>query len=543
MPEVTSFGAAFGQLVKLKRGAQGVTLAELARRAYPNLGDDAETRKGDLSKLENGKVLNPNASTVRKIADALGITDEEIETLQRRARSPLSDQLRDIAVLSRDELELLASRFEAERPHTRSDADLKDFLTKKAEEYRCVRAEIEAIPDHMLRLSNFKATAKAAFAAGNLDEVEQLLSEVQTVEVEEAARTTEARAEIALLRNRVEDAFRLLSHAADLFSVVDPAAPAHRRGAYIERLARHGERFGGTGLAYAIRMGRDSIARLDRTAAELAWATVQQNLANVLLIQGRRVGGAAGIAILAEAIMACREALTVFTRTSHPTEWAATMQILADALQTKGTRTAGEDGAALLSEAVAAYQLALEVRTRSENPVDWATTMQALARAVQTQGTHISGKEGSVLLAEALAIYRQSLEATTRAVHPMEWAAVMQNIANALRAQGTGKGGKAGTELLAEAVMAYRQALSVFTLADHPVNWAMTQENMAICELAWSEHPACADPLPHLRAALEYVDAALTVFDPVHMSFYHQKATALRADILAALSGPDAAPQ
>jgi tetratricopeptide (TPR) repeat protein len=580
-----SFGAAFGRLMKRKRGTR-VTQAQLACLLYPNLGEDAEKRKGDISKLESGKVPNPNAATVRKIADALGITDEEIETLQRRALAPLSDQLQEIPVLSRDELELLASRFELDRPHTHSNTALKEFLTKKAADYRQVRADIEAIPETMLRLSNIKAAAKAAFAAGDMDEVESLLSMVQAVEVEEAARTAESRADVALLRGRVDEAFRLLSAAADFFAIVDPTAPGSQRSNYVERLVRHGQRFGGTGLAWSVQMGRDAVARLDRTTAAAAWATANQNLAvalwqqgtrtgveagtallteavaayrqalevstradhpvdwamtmqnlaGALWQQGTRTGGEAGTALLAQAVAAYRQALQVSTRADHPVQWAGTMQNLAIALRNQGIRTGGEAGTALLAQAVAAYRQALEVRTRADHPVDWAMTMQNLANALRQQGTRTGAEAGTALLAQAVAAYRQALEVRTRADHPVQWAMTMQNLANALQEQGTRTGGEAGTALLAQAVAAYRQALEVRTRADHPVDWAMTQENMAICELSWAEHPACDDPLPHLRAALDHVDAALTVYDPVHMPYDHGTATALRAEILAALN-------
>ena len=55
-------------------------------------------------------------------------------------------------------------------------------------------------------------------------------------------------------------------------------------------------------------------------------------------------------------------------------------------------------------------------------------------------------------------------------------------------------------------------------------------------EQDWSEHPACTDPLPHLRAGLVYVEAALTVFDPEHMSHDHERATQLRDRLLAAIA-------
>jgi hypothetical protein len=100
----------------------------------------------------------------------------------------------------------------------------------------------------------------------------------------------------------------------------------------------------------------------------------------------------------------------------------------------------------------------------------------------------------------------------------------MQNLAGALQTQVTGQAGAAGIDLLGQAADAYHAALLIKTKIDQPADWAMTQENLAVLEKNWSEHPACTDPLPHLRAGLVHVEAALSVYDPEHMAFYHEKA-------------------
>lgn len=65
------------------------------------------------------------------------------------------------------------------------------------------------------------------------------------------------------------------------------------------------------------------------------------------------------------------------------------------------------------------------------------------------------------------------------------------------------------------------------------VNGACIYVQSTICTRA--AHDSCTDPRAALTAALEAVDNALTVFDPVHMHFYHTKATRLRDRIRAAL--------
>ena len=89
--------------------------------------------------------------------------------------------------------------------------------------------------------------------------------------------------------------------------------------------------------------------------------------------------------------------------------------------------------------------------------------------------------------------------------------------------------------MLSDAVTAYRAALEVRTRTDHPVHWAETQNNIAIAHEAIAAHATCTDPRTPLNAALEAVEAALTVFDPVDMSYNYGTATKLRARIQAKL--------
>ena len=340
----------------------------------------------------------------------------------------------DPEALSLPDLRTLAERFG--EPDLATKPALVNFLTKKAEEYRAYRVQIDALDERIAGLGNLKAAAQGAAERLDFDKVEDLLSRVHEVETDIAANTAEARAANALLRGQVEQAYRLLSAAADSFTGIDPLEPARRRNGYQDRLYAHGLRYGGPGLALTARMTRDALADLPQATELALWASLQHNLANALLGQGIRTGGAAGAALLGQAVEACRAALEVRTRADHPVDWAMTTQNLAIALKNQGSRTEGAAGAALLGQAVDACRAALEVRTR----------------------------------------------------------------------------------------------------ADHPVDWARTQGNMARLELARAAHDTCTNPAPHLRAALDHVTAALTVYDPDHMPYDHAKATRLRDDLRAQLA-------
>lgn len=76
-----SFGEKFGDLIKSRRTELGLTIEELAERAWGS-GD----RKSDISRIEQGKVGEPRAKTVATLAEALAITQTELQALRKEMR-------------------------------------------------------------------------------------------------------------------------------------------------------------------------------------------------------------------------------------------------------------------------------------------------------------------------------------------------------------------------------------------------------------------------------------------------------------------------
>lgn len=546
-----SFGTLLGQLVRARRLQLEMSQSQLAKTTG--------TTQVSISRLEGGNIESPHSSTIEKLSSALHLKRSELERLRSTPNqntlasilaqasnltdlpsleidvSSISSHLFDLNALKREELQNLAARFAIDDCFTLPDAELRRLLTQKAEEYRALKSEVDAIPDTMKRLSNLKAAAQDAIDRVDLEEVENLMAMVHEVELEEAAKSAEIRADTALLRGKVEDAYRYVCAAADSFAAVDPIAPALKRLDYFNTLYSHGLRYGSTGLVHAAQMIRDALDKLDKSAYPLPWSTGQNMLAVTLAAQARRVEGAEGTALLAQSVTAYHDVLEVLTRKDHAMSWAATQNNLANALQDQANRSEGAEGAALLAQSVTAYRNALEVYTRKDHPKDWAMTQNNLGVSLRKQSTRIEGKEGAALLTQSVTAYRSALEVRTRKDNPEDWAATQINLGSALHTQALRSKGTEGAELLTQAVTAYRNALEVLTRTDHPVQWAMTQENLAIVQTGIAIHDTCLDPRPPLIAALEAVDLALTVFDPVHMSFNHAKAIRVRNIIQAKL--------
>ena len=577
---------AYGALVRAKRGQKKLTQETLALDVF---GDS--TRKGDISRIENGKVA-PQEATIQKINSVLGITEAEMIPI-RQARVTARD-LDNLPALDRDDLELLATRFQITDAPDLSPRQLRDLLHEKAKDYRALRKEVDDLRTVSPRLANQHAAAMDALDNLRIEEAEEILANAREILTEQLreplainAQLMEAQATAALTRGDVEAAYTLLSAAADSFAAIDPLEPARRRIlSYFAILRNHGLRFGGRGLPLSRELLAPVLTKSIKAEDDWLWGAGQNALAIALQNQGTRTGGEDGTRLMAEAVAAYRAALTIYTKADHPVDWAMTQNNLGTALQDQGTRTGGEDGTRLRAEAVTAYRTALTIHTKADHPVDWAMTQNNLGIALRNQGSRIGGEDGTRLMAEAVAAYRAALTIHTKADHPVDWAMTQNNLGIALQDQGirtggedgtrllaeavaafraaltirtkgdqpvnwamtqnnlgaalvdkgTRTGGEDGTRLMAEAVAAYRAALTIHTKADHPVQWATTQRNLAIAELAIADHDATRNPRPHLEAALAHVEAALTVYDPDHMSYDYGTATRLRDHLKARLA-------
>ncbi|MCR9089636.1 MAG: hypothetical protein NXH97_23210, partial [Rhodobacteraceae bacterium] len=291
--------------------------------------------------------------------------DSKLDEILRRLGGG-SAALADPEALSLEELQALAANFGEAEGATK--AELIGFIETKRQEHEAFVAEINAINEQTAGLGNLRAAARAA--AENLDyaEVETLLARVDEVETEIAAQTKELRADNALLRGRVDEAYRLLSAAADSFASVDALEPARKRlWKYTEKLLSHGRRYGGQGVGLSVNMTRIALLEVKEEEHPREFWAAQVFLGNALADQGSRTGGEVGAALLSEAVAAYRASLRVRTEADQPVDWAGTQNNLGIALRNQGTRTGGEAGAALLAEAVAAYRAALRVRTEADH--------------------------------------------------------------------------------------------------------------------------------------------------------------------------------
>ncbi|WP_146343750.1 helix-turn-helix domain-containing protein [Falsiphaeobacter marinintestinus] len=477
MPD--SFGARFGRLIKRVRGDLGVTQPDLADQVF---GDRA--RKGDISKLENGRVPNPQAETVAKICGALGIDPTEVEALHHT---------------NEDDTPEIVQRLLAEKEAHANDLKVAHALVVSLA-YRYAEGNPGDFDGALKGLERALEVAAEERAKGDLpsntsDAVDVVLRRID--DLNDAGRVEDGVAEIR----------RALAAQAD----------------EVERQKAAQGRMFDKGIAQAV------LARDVDLAVEMELGKLElegggfEDLRSVRRVWYER-GRDKGLRFDLEVAIALAE--IACDRASDADEKGNALNDLGLALWTLGQRQSGTDQ---LEQAVTAYRAALEAWTRDRVPLDWAMTQNNLGNALWTLGQRESGTER---LEQAVIAYHAALEEWTRDRVPTDWAMTQNNLGVALKTLGERE---SGTERLEQAVTAYRAALEERTRDRVPLDWAMTQENMALVYLAMAEKADPEEQGPLLSKALTHVDLALEVFDPAETPYNHDKASRLRDALMDAL--------
>ena len=302
-----------------------------------------------------------------------------------------------------------------------------------------------------------------------------------------------------------EEAIRCLGAAIEGFACADRLPRWARAQNHLAGV------FAGSGRwAEAMTAYHAALGVWTREAHPSGWATAQNNIGNLLVVQAGETDGREGVRMLEAAVAAYRGAVEVWTAEAYPTEHAGAQARLARALQLQAARVmsqnnrvpafhfpaAPEQGAELMNEAVAAYRAALQGRAREIDPLGWASAQSGLGLSLVQQAVWTEGAAGAELLESAITGYRLALEVWTREAHPSSWADLHSNIGAALHYLAL-RSEDAAIELLEQAVRSYRAALEVFTPETHPESWALAQSNTgeACYELAVRSAGAAAAEL------------------------------------------------
>ena len=204
-----TFGEAFGDLIRKKRGQEGLTQKELAVEAF-----DDESKVRRIIELENATVKRPQAKTVDALVVYFGITDDELESC-RQHRLFTRKEKSGIG-LSRQLMENLALRFEHENPDA-DDSELFEYLKSKALELKRLKARLSELEGATQSLDTKIHAANDALENGRFGEADEALAAAE--EIQQTKRTL---AEIG-----VQSKIRFARGDAALFKGDSAAAAAH----------------------------------------------------------------------------------------------------------------------------------------------------------------------------------------------------------------------------------------------------------------------------------------------------------------------------
>ncbi|PJN95997.1 hypothetical protein CNY89_05165 [Amaricoccus sp. HAR-UPW-R2A-40] len=324
---------------------------------------------------------------MRAVLESLAETQRLLEEM-RRNYGTLSAALEDRRHLSRTRLEAMALRFGEPEPEELSDADLETFLTGKAKDLRAAQARLGALCDQGGRIANLKAAAEAAMADLRLDEARDMIRAALSVQrsertlrvLREDAGLVGVEAQIALLGNDADEAARLLECVARSFAPFDWQEAFDLRHNAVATLYKHGLRYGGSGLARAVELGRSNIVIAEESQSLICFGVAQTCLGLVLAAHGERFGGAEGAALLGEAVAAYRAALRVWTEAAHPVNWAQTTENLGLVNESLADNSTSADSKTALEAAAKCFIDALRVYDPETMPYDHGTATASLAR-------------------------------------------------------------------------------------------------------------------------------------------------------------------
>jgi tetratricopeptide (TPR) repeat protein len=242
-----------------------------------------------------------------------------------------------------------------------ANEDIPKRLAAAADELLVLRQELQRLRNDRPELAVIRDEALALIDAGNLDAARAALNrgrEAARALREESSRNEAEfladEARIDHLRSNNLEAAKKYAEAASLVAPFD-------RDAELYYLLQQANERSDYPTEEEIAIYRRALILVSRNQAPLQWATIQNDLGDVLRKLGER--GAVlkkfgereddDTGRLEEAVTAYREALKERTRERAPREWAVTQENLGDALRELSER---KNDAGLLEEAVMAYR-------------------------------------------------------------------------------------------------------------------------------------------------------------------------------------------
>lgn len=466
---LSSFGGNFGQLIRDQRGVEGLTQEALAFQAG--------VTKAQISDLENGKILNPQAKTVDALCVALNIPREA-----RLACNSIGS-----VALPPNALEELAERFGLNN-QSLTEAGLVGYLHGKAEEFQKMAESLSALSAIEARLQNVVSAAHQAFENGDFQAGDLLLAGAESTQ-----RTGRVREEIAVLSKirmergkaslmvqEPETAHEHFRTAANFFDGVSESEKAETLYIAANLLREHGLRYPSRALEYAINMFEDALNFWQKEQHPKKWRMAANYLAISIHRVGSRLTKAEGEQLVLKAVGIHREVLQNRSKQATPTAWGESMNNLGIALSRLGRfSNSNEEKQRYFGEAIETHVASLSVRDREERPVAWGVAMYNLGYTYRHLGACCIGSEALDYFDRSIQHYKDALEVRTYESNKGAWAMTVTGLSATLRLKGKAIGGDRGFPYLEEALGKADEVLASISLERRPISWAEAAESAA----------------------------------------------------------------
>jgi len=411
-----------------------------------------------------------------------------------------------------------------------SEAALRQALERKASEYRLLRRQISEIDEKSAEIGRLKASARIATDALDFAEVESILSELDRLESEGAVQAKELRAQNALLRGQVDQAYKFYSAAADSYSTTDPTEVARKRIiTYHNSLRRYGLSNPNSGLSAALQILEDAKSLQELQDNPWLSAACENSFGVTLLEQGRRAQGDEAYSLLRQALKSFERALLVRTQNKYPDDWAMTIQNEGVALLSLGEKIDGIEAIHQYDLAIKKLSQSLEVRGRDTFPQKWALTKHNIGCCYKAISERTNDKLSSLILAKENFV--AALQVRSREDHSYDWAVSQSELGSTKALLASISCDLEAEKLFEEAEMHLNNALLIRKKDDFLIQWAITTMEQAKLFLAMALHNTCDDRSGRLSDALELVENAEAVFKTDFTPEEYSKALKLKSEI------------
>lgn len=422
-----TYGQAFGELVRKKRGQEGLTQKELAIRAF-----DDESKVRRINDLETGTVNRPHAKTIDALVVALDIREDELAAC-RLNKLFTSQEAAEIG-LSRQLIENLSLRFGHENPNA-SDGELFNYLKSKAEELKVLQARLRKIDGLTEAIHNQIAAANSEIEAGSFDKADELLAAAEDIQQEERTlKEVEAQSDIrfargdaALFNSQRSAAADHYYKAAEYFYGFDKRRVASILELSAGQIYEYERRTLSPNFEHAILLAERAIGLTILEEHKAEWVVAKYRLATLQQVQARAINDAS---LYDAAIQTSKEAIE-YADSDIENEDYSNLQILVGNCYLARAESNRENAIDDLRSAIRTYEHAAQ-DARVDNARSHTYLQSSLSAAYSQLSRSSDGSDRKAFAELAKKSLRRALELSAQEGQIDLWSACHYNLGAAL---------------------------------------------------------------------------------------------------------------